>query len=414
MAKTAELNEDLINGLKAAKSKRAYFALILKGATDGALIVSKTKVPPAQIAEAKKESGGSAVIKGFCTYEDGTYVFETAKQAPATAAQAVKLIAKRDAGLALKAEFRVSTDPELLTEEGGSESAVPPKAPPAPSPHDGADVAKRLADMTPAIKAALAGPNRAQVQALFVAAGGHIKAKEFPEANKSLDELEQLLKQPGDGPPPEHHETGAEVVKRLNAMSADIKTALVGPNKARVQALFVAASGQIKNHEYDAAVKSLDELQPLLSQKAGQGGPAPGSKLSLVALAKARFAWKAERTNAISEIGRLEAALSQRFKGVESQKQPLSAALSRLDKLIATFGPQLDDGLDEVLNGDEATRPGLVKKARALMDGFNKTVEDDEIMRELDGNEVLDDMLVTEPLRKALANISAALGPITA
>jgi hypothetical protein len=181
-----------------------------------------------------------------------------------------------------------------------------------------------------------------------------------------------------------------------------------------VQSLFVAASGHIKNHEYDEAAKSLDELEPLLSQKPGQGGPAPGGKLSLVALAKSRFAWKAERTNAISEIGRLEAALSQRFKGVESQKQPLSAALSRLDKLIATFGPQLDDGLDEVLNGDEATRPALVKKARALMDGFQKTVDSDPIMAELDGNEVLDDLLVAEPLRKALVNISAALGPTTA
>lgn len=412
MAKAAELNLDLVNGLKLAKTKRVYFVLVLKGGSDGALIVSKTKVPPAQIAEAKKQSGGSAVVRGFCSYEDGTYVFETGKQAPATAAQAVKVIAKRDAGLAVKAEFRVSTDPELLAEEG--DSAVPPQAPPAP-PQDGADVTKRLHEMTPDIKTALAGPNKAQVQALFVAAGGHIKNKEFPEARKSLDELEQLIKHPaGDGALQEHHETGAEVVKRLNAMSADIKTALAGPNKARVQALLAAASGHIKNHEYDEAAKSLDELEPLLSQKPGQGGPAPGGKLSLVALAKARFAWKAERTNAISEIGRLEAALSQRFKGVESQKQPLSAALSRLDKLIAAFGPQLDDGLDLVLNGDETTRPALVKKARALMDGFQKTIDGDPIMAELDGNEVLDDMLVAEPLRKALANISAALGPITA
>src|ERR1700694_4720436 len=98
MAKAAELDMDLAAGLKAAKSKRAYFALVLKGSNDGALIVSKTKVPPADIAAAKKQSGGSSVLKGFCQYEEGTYVFETAKQAPATAAQAVKLIAKRDAG----------------------------------------------------------------------------------------------------------------------------------------------------------------------------------------------------------------------------------------------------------------------------------------------------------------------------
>src|SRR5689334_16158820 len=110
MAKTAELDADLANGFKLAKTKRVYFALVLKGGTDGALILSKTKVPLAAIADAKKQSGGSAVLKGFCRYEEGTYIFETAKQAPATAAQAVKVIAKRDAGQAVKAEFRISTD----------------------------------------------------------------------------------------------------------------------------------------------------------------------------------------------------------------------------------------------------------------------------------------------------------------
>ncbi len=104
MGKAAELDEELVGGLKAAKSKRAYFALVLKGSNDGALIVSKTKVAPTAITEAKKESGGSTIVKGFCKYEDGKYVFETAKDAPATAAQAVKIIAKRDAGLTVNAD----------------------------------------------------------------------------------------------------------------------------------------------------------------------------------------------------------------------------------------------------------------------------------------------------------------------
>ena len=120
MGKAAELDEELVGGLKAAKSKRAYFALVLKGSNDGALIVSKTKVAPTAITEAKKESGGSTIVKGFCKYEDGKYVFETANDAPATAAQAVKFIAKRDAGLTVNAEFRVSNDPELLAGESNA------------------------------------------------------------------------------------------------------------------------------------------------------------------------------------------------------------------------------------------------------------------------------------------------------
>jgi hypothetical protein len=408
MAKAAELDKDLVDGLKAAKSKRACFALVLKGASDGALILSKTKVPPAGIAAAKKQSGGSAVLKGFCQYEDGKYIFETAKEAPATAAQAVKVIVKRDAGMAVHAEFRVNADPELLADEGESTTATPPQAPP-----DGALVAQRLHAMTPDIKAALAGPNKARVQALFVAINDHIKNKDFAQAGKGLDELELLVKQgaPTGAPP----QDGADVVKRLNAMTADIKAALAGPNKARVQELFGVVGGHIKSKDFVQASKGLDELQTLLSKTGTAAtGPAAGSKLSLVALAKSRFAWRTERTNAIAEIGRLEAALNQRFKGVDSQKNALSAANARLDKLIKTFGPQLDDGLDYVLNGDEAARPGLVKQARALMDGFQKTIDGDEVMAALDGNEVLPDMAVTEPLRLALGKISEALGPITA
>jgi hypothetical protein len=205
MPNAAKLDENLVAGLKIAKSKRAYFALVLKGSTDGALIISKSKVPPADIAEAKKKSGGSALLKGHCLYEDGTYVFETAKAAPATAAQAVKTIAKRDAGLTLKAEFRVGADPELLADEGGSPgqpvSAAPTAQPKdgAP-PQNGAELTKRLNAMAADIKAALAGPNKARVQAQFVAVSGQIKNNDFAQATKGLDELALLVSQDGSAP----------------------------------------------------------------------------------------------------------------------------------------------------------------------------------------------------------------------
>ena len=65
---------------------------------------------------------------------------------------------------------------------------------------------------------------------MYVAISGQIKAKDFAAASKGLDELGPLLKQ---APPPD----GAELTKRLNALTADIKAALAGPNKAQVQAL---------------------------------------------------------------------------------------------------------------------------------------------------------------------------------
>lgn len=87
MADTHQLEEELTTGLKAAKGKRMYFAVVLKGGADGALILSKQKIPPGSIADAKKKSGGSAVIKGDCFGEDGKHVFEVAKGPPPTPAR---------------------------------------------------------------------------------------------------------------------------------------------------------------------------------------------------------------------------------------------------------------------------------------------------------------------------------------
>ncbi len=109
-----EHDQDLIDGLKAAKGKRCYFAVAIKGGSDGAMVVSKQKIQPADITAAKKKSGGSAVVTGACFEEDGKYIFEVAKIPAATVANVVKLVAKRDAGLTIQPVFRLGDNPDLL------------------------------------------------------------------------------------------------------------------------------------------------------------------------------------------------------------------------------------------------------------------------------------------------------------
>lgn len=127
MASQTDFDEELAAGLKAAKSKRCSFALVLKGGADGALIVSKTAVPPAAIADAKKKSGGSAVQKGMCFYEDGKYIFEMSKEPPATMARVIKSIAKRDAEMTINVECRMGSDTGESAEKDaeGDSSATP-------------------------------------------------------------------------------------------------------------------------------------------------------------------------------------------------------------------------------------------------------------------------------------------------
>jgi hypothetical protein len=131
---------DLAAALKLAKGKKMFFALVPKGGSDGKLIVSKTKIPPKQIADAKKEIGGGAPVTGKCMGgEGGTMVFEVAKAPPTTMAATLKKIAQRDAGLAIKPDVRVAGDADAEEEDAGpaapgAAGAAAQPAPPVPAP----------------------------------------------------------------------------------------------------------------------------------------------------------------------------------------------------------------------------------------------------------------------------------------
>ncbi len=440
MAKAAELDKDLVDGLKAVKSKRGYFALVLKGSNDGALILSKTKVPPGDIAAAKKQSGGSAVVKGFCQYEDGKYVFETAKEAPGTAAQAVKAIAKRDAGMAVNAEFRVSTDPELLADEGDSTATASTTA---QRQQDGAAVMKRVNAMTADIMAALAGPNKDRVRALFAAINGQLQSKDFAGASKTLDELEPVLKQAKSAAP---QPDGAELTKRLNGMTADIKAALAGSNKAAVQALYVAVSGQIKGKDFVQASKSLDELDLLLKQaaptvppqqdgaeltkrlngmtadiKAALAGPNKARVQSLYVAVSGQI-----KSNDFAQVGKtldeLEALVKPTKGGSPSQQSgpDLTAALQawtaaraaaseQLTKLVDAFKtsghPQAERGMEllrAVINKQLTPRPVTAHQVDELL----RYVETDEIFTDAETpNPFGFKVTIRTPLLKALGEL---------
>ena len=106
------IDHDTLELLKEAKSgKRVFFALVVKGGTDGKLLASKSKVSPTQIGEAKKECGGSAVIQGRCHGEDHALVFETVKDtAPAVTTVTKKLL--KEASWTVPFEFRINSDAE--------------------------------------------------------------------------------------------------------------------------------------------------------------------------------------------------------------------------------------------------------------------------------------------------------------
>jgi serine/threonine protein kinase len=123
-----DIDSELATNVKAAKTKRMYFAFVAKGSSDGALVISKTKVQPALITDAKKKSGGTQVSKGACFGEDGKLVFEMAKEPPATMEATLKKVVQRDAGLTQVCVCRVGTNPDLADDSPATEAAS--KAPP--------------------------------------------------------------------------------------------------------------------------------------------------------------------------------------------------------------------------------------------------------------------------------------------
>ena len=204
-------------------------------------------------------------------------------------------------------------------------------------------------------------------------------------------------------------------MKRLNALTADIKAAMAGPNKTAVQTRFVAVSTQIKNQDFVAAAKTLDELEGLVKatrpMEGAGNGPKGDGKFSVMKLGKARIEWGQLASKAIADIGNLMELIEDEFGDDPNQKDQLANAKKRVEKLVADLKDELSPALDNVLNGqDETQRKPLIETAKGMLAKYMKILQSDPIMTKLDGNEVMPDMQVAAPMQAKLQEISAALG----
>lgn len=199
------LDTNLASGLKGARKatqeKPHFFAMVVKSPSAGQLIVSRKKIPPKQIAEAKKDVGGATVVKGVCyAGENGHTQFETAKGPVPAWETLARRLARDRAGLSIKPLFVQGRDDEAVAEgsddpdDGSGESAdVLPDVSDASNIAD--TVAARFAALAPALKAGLAakGPEVARIQSLALAINGFIKSGNAAQGSQALDELEPLL-----------------------------------------------------------------------------------------------------------------------------------------------------------------------------------------------------------------------------
>jgi hypothetical protein len=189
----ATLDKDLTTTLKAARGGRPMqFAFLPKG-SEGKLLVAK-KVPLKQIAETKKETGASSVIKGRCVGEDGTLVFYVAKEPPGTLLGQLRKRLKEDAGVTYPIEIRVSSDAEAEPAEGEA-AAAGAAAAPGTSGGPRAAWEKALAAVEPAYLQGLSDqPDKASVlRAVMGFAQGKAQKEDFPGAIAALRKLADHL-----------------------------------------------------------------------------------------------------------------------------------------------------------------------------------------------------------------------------
>jgi hypothetical protein len=337
----ADLNANLKLALKAKEDGPLFFALLVKGAGEGRLIVSKRKVPEKQIAEARKAVGSSTLVKGVCFGQDGQLVLETAKAPAPSWVVTVKKQAKEAGLTALDATFRMGRDDESVAEspDEPAEDGAPAAAPPQPQADAAAAWQRRVAGVSDRVKAAAAARHAAardmvlgvsEAQTLF-------RRGDTGGAAARLAQVEALL-----SPAPAAANPAAEYKARLAEWQGDIKAALAakGPRAADIGKLLAQATALSKpGGDIAQALAKLTECHTLAVPAAPAEHPAEaadtGSDTDEARWLAQRQAIEGRYQKALKEqpanAGRLRAVLA--FADGKAEAGEFGKALQGLDSL---------------------------------------------------------------------------------
>ncbi len=263
----------LYTALKRAKTARMFFAMVARGATDGKLILTKAKVKPTDIGDAKKEVGGGRVFRGVCYGEDGRLVFELKKEPPATLEKLIKKTAKMQAGLMIKPICRVGAMDEDLGEEPDDELETPPAPPPAGESPKYAEeqVRKRLAALAGDLKRALSEKlgDTAAIQRLSDQLREAVGKRDFSETLTQLAIVEELVREALAGGQPGETKTSdaaSEYAKLVEALTPDFRQAVEqkGPYVKDLKLMFSEALTLGRGKKFEAALPKLRDAETLL------------------------------------------------------------------------------------------------------------------------------------------------------
>lgn len=211
---------------------------------------------------------------------------------------------------------------------------------------------------------------------------------------------------------------------RLGALQPRIKSALVAGGAAAEQIKSaVAKAGELAGKGgADAANKLLDQVEKQLGAArpaappatgAGAAGAAPTAAPdpALAKLGQARSEWMAARAQAVRGIEQLAQRIEQEYRDETGQQAQVKAATARLRALAGQLRADLETQLDAALKEKDANRrAAMLRTAKVALAAVVKTVAQDPLMKELDGNELMPELQIVKPMQERLREIAAVLG----
>ena len=327
------MDDKLRAALAAAKSAAHNFAIVAKGPAVVALLVSKVPIKDAQIQAAKKEHGGTAVVRGKCQADGGELVFRVAKETTIAPAK-LKEFVTHATNMAIKPRFEVATDAEDVeaeAAEGNEAEAVEADAGQAHQPEPGAKAAATTAKSPEPPKTASPAPSADQLTA-------------------TMNKLSPLIKQAVA----DHPDRKADILKPVAAFQAHVKAG----DLAQAKADMLQASELLKSLKPAASEKPTGPVSPSATpaENEQEGEEGENGEIDLPA---ALANYQAARATVLVQLERLAAAVK-------------SSGHARADKALMEI---------KAVQANLTAKPDKLNTAQEL----EKYLETDDVVADVDG-----------------------------
>ncbi len=258
-------------------------------------------------------------------------------------------------------------------------------------------------------------PNRTQLEAAWAMATEKAEAEDYATAMKIVERLRPNLEAVAETAEQEAGPGGPEAAawaSRKSVMEELYTNAMKTnpPDASKFSAAWAMATEKADGGDYASATKIADRLEPLLRTAIAARG-APGTEdipTNVVAFQRSRIEWIDTRRTMMSEMKKLEGAISAVCGGNPDLAQIVSQVTSLSERLNA-FDTQLEDILEQITVTPEGdARSALKRDAQAKIAEYQNTLNSD-FFNDVDTNNGFANVNVASAAKEKLGTISKAL-----